>query len=167
MTITERFIRYTQFDTQSCEDSSTVPSTAKQLVFARFLRDELIAEGLSDVEMDDMGYIYATLKGNTSKQVPTIGFIAHYDTSPDCSGANIKAQIVKSYDGKVITQGRVEGMELSPEKFPELLEHIGEDLIITDGTTLLGADDKAGIAEIVQAMVYLKEHPEIEQWLDR
>ncbi len=162
MTITERFIKYTQFDTQSSEDSSTVPSTAKQLVFARYLRDELIAEGLSDVEMDDMGYIYATLKGNTSKQVPTIGFIAHYDTSPDCSGANIKAQIVKSYDGKVITQGRVEGMELSPEKFPELLEHIGEDLIITDGTTLLGADDKAGIAEIVQAMVYLQEHPEIE-----
>ena len=162
MTITERFIRYTQFDTQSCEDSSTVPSTAKQLVFARFLRDELIAEGLSDVEMDDMGYIYATLKGNTSKQVPTIGFIAHYATSPDCSGANVKAQIVKSYDGKVITQGRVEGMELSPEKFPELLEHIGEDLIITDGTTLLGADDKAGIAEIMQAMVYLREHPEIE-----
>lgn len=162
MTITERFIKYTQFDTQSSEDSSTVPSTAKQLVFARYLRDELIAEGLSDVEMDDMGYIYATLKGNTSKQVPTIGFIAHYDTSPDCSGANIKAQIVKSYDGKVITQGRVEGMELSPKKFPELLEHIGEDLIITDGTTLLGADDKAGIAEIVQAMVYLQEHPEIE-----
>ena len=162
MTITERFIKYTQFDTQSSEDSSTVPSTAKQLVFARYLRDELIAEGLSDVEMDDMGYIYATLKGNTSKQVPTIGFIAHYDTSPDCSGANIKAQIVKSYDGKVITQGRVEGMELSPEKFPELMEHIGEDLIITDGTTLLGADDKAGIAEIVQAMVYLQEHPEIE-----
>ena len=162
MTITERFIKYTQFDTQSSEESSTVPSTAKQLVFARYLRDELIAEGLSDVEMDDMGYIYATLKGNISKQVPTIGFIAHYDTSPDCSGANIKAQIVKNYDGKVITQGRVEGMELSPEKFPELLEHIGEDLIITDGTTLLGADDKAGIAEIVQAMVYLREHPEIE-----
>ena len=88
MTITERFIKYTQFDTQSSEDSSTVPSTAKQLVFARYLRDELIAEGLSDVEMDDMGYIYATLKGNTSKQVPTIGFIAHYDTSPDCSGAS-------------------------------------------------------------------------------
>lgn len=160
--ITQRFIKYTQFDTQSSEDSNTVPSTAKQLVFAEYLRDELIAEGLSDVEMDEMGYIYATLKGNTSKQVPTIGFIAHYDTSPDCSGANIKAQIVNNYDGKVISEGRAEGMELSPEKFPELLEHVGEDLIITDGTTLLGADDKAGIAEIVQAMVYLQEHPEIE-----
>lgn len=162
MTITERFIKYTQFDTQSSEESSTVPSTAKQLVFARYLREELIAEGLSDVEMDELGYVYATLKGNTDRPLPIIGFIAHYDTSPDCSGANIKAQIVKAYDGGVIKNGRVDGMELSPEKFPELIEHVGEDLIITDGTTLLGADDKAGIAEIVQAMVYLKEHPEIE-----
>ena len=160
MDITERFLNYTKFDTQSAEDSDSVPSTPKQLVFAEYLKKELEAEGLDDVEMDEKGYIYATLKANVKDDVPTIGFISHYDTSPDCSGANINAQIVRHYDGTDILLS--EGIVSSPKRFPELLQHIGEDLIVTDGTTLLGADDKAGIAEIVQAMVYLQQHPEIK-----
>lgn len=160
MDITERFINYTKFDTQSAEESDTVPSTSKQLIFAKYLKEELEREGLDDVEMDDMGYIYATLPANTKKKVPTIGFISHYDTALDASGANIKARIVKNYDGGDIELSP--GIVSSPKKFPELLEHKGEDLIVTDGTTLLGADDKAGIAEIVQAMCYLRDHKEIE-----
>ncbi len=159
MEITERFINYTKFDTQSAEDADTVPSTEKQLVFAQYLKEELEDEGLKDVEMDGKGYIYATLPGNTKKKAPTIGFIAHYDTSPDASGANVKARVVSHYDGGDIVLS--EGIVSSPEKFPELLNHVGEDLIVTDGTTLLGADDKAGIAEIVQAMRYLRDHNEI------
>lgn len=160
MDITERFINYTKFDTQSSEDSQTIPSTSKQLIFAKYLKEELEREGFSDVEMDEKGYIYATLKANTKKDVPTIGFISHYDTSPDASGADIKARIVKNYDGGDIILS--EGIVSSPEKFPELKVHIGEDLIVTDGHTLLGADDKAGIAEIVDAMCYLRDHDEIE-----
>ena len=160
MNIIGRFINYTKFDTQSAEDSQTVPSTSKQLIFAKYLKEELEHEGLEDVEMDEKGYIYATLKANVKKEIPTIGFISHYDTSPDASGANIKARIVKNYDGKDIVLS--EGMISSPSKFPELKAHIGEDLIVTDGHTLLGADDKAGIAEIVQAMCYLRDHDEIK-----
>ena len=160
MDITERFLNYTRFDTQSSEESQTVPSTSKQLVFAEYLKKELEREGLSDVDMDDNGYIYATLKGNVKGEVPTIGFISHYDTSPDCSGADIKPQIVKAYSSGDITLS--EGIVSSPKKFPELLSHVGEDLIVTDGHTLLGADDKAGIAEIVQAMCYLRDHKEIK-----
>lgn len=160
MNIVERFINYTKFDTQSAEDSQTVPSTSKQLIFAKYLKEELEHEGLEDVEMDEKGYIYATLKANVKKEIPTIGFISHYDTSPDASGANIKARIVKNYDGKDIVLS--EGIISSPTKFPELKAHIGEDLIVTDGHTLLGADDKAGIAEIVQAMCYLRDHDEIK-----
>lgn len=160
MNITERFIKYTTFDTQSSEETNVTPSTEKQRVFAEYLKEELIREGLVDVELDELSYLYATLPANTDKQVPTIGFIAHMDTSPDASGANVKARIVKNYDGGDIILS--EGIITSPSKFPELLDHKGEDLIVTDGTTLLGADDKAGIAEIVQAMVYLREHPEIK-----
>ncbi|MBR2777047.1 MAG: peptidase T [Prevotella sp.] len=159
MDITERFLNYTKFDTQSAEDSDSVPSTPKQLIFADYLKKELESEGLSDVEMDDKGYIYATLKANTKGDIPTIGFISHYDTSPDCSGADIKPQIVRQYDGSDIQLS--EGIASSPKKFPELLQHVGEDLIVTDGTTLLGADDKAGIAEIVQAMCWLRDHKEV------
>jgi tripeptide aminopeptidase len=130
------------------------------MIFAEYLRDELINIGLQDVELDDNGYLYATLPSNTDKPVPTIGFIAHMDTSPDCSGKDVKPRIVEKYDGTDIVLS--EGIITSPKKFPELLQHIGEDLIVTDGHTLLGADDKAGIAEIVQAMVYLMEHPEIK-----
>ena len=160
MDITQRFLNYTQFDTQSSEDSQTVPSTPKQLVFAEYLKKELEDEGLSDVEMDENGYIYATLKANTKKKIPTIGFISHYDTSPDCSGANIHPRIVKNYDGGDIVLS--EGIVSSPTKFPELKAHVGEDLIVTDGHTLLGADDKAGIAEIVQAMCWLRDHDEVK-----
>ena len=160
MDLTERFINYTKFDTQSSEDSDSVPSTAKQLEFAKYLTEELKAEGVSDVEMDEMGYIYATLKSNTKKKTPTIGFISHYDTSPDASGKDIKARVIKNYDGNDIELSP--GIISSTKKFPELLSHKGEDLIVTDGTTLLGADDKAGIAEIVQAMCYLRDHDEIK-----
>ena len=160
MDITERFLNYTKFDTQSAEDSDCVPSTSKQLVFADYLKKELENEGLSAVEMDDKGYIYATLKANFKGKTPTIGFISHYDTSPDCSGADIKPQIVSKYDGSDIQLS--EGIVSSPKKFPELLQHIGEDLIVTDGHTLLGADDKAGIAEIVQAMCWLRDHKEVK-----
>ena len=160
MNLTERFLNYTKFDTQSAEDADCVPSTPKQLLFAEYLRKELETEGFSDVELDEKGYLYATLKSNIREKVPTIGFISHYDTSPDCSGADIKAQIVHNYDGAEILLS--EGIISSPRKFPELLHHIGEDLIVTDGHTLLGADDKAGIAEIVQAMCYLRDHKDIK-----
>lgn len=160
MDIVKRFLNYTQFDTQSSETSDTVPSTDKQLIFAKFLKKELENEGLKDVEMDSMGYIYATLPANTKKDIPTIGFISHYDVSPDCSGKDIKPRIIDNYDGNDIELSP--DIISSPKQFPELLDHKGEDIIVTDGTTLLGADDKAGIAEIVQAMVYLKEHNEIK-----
>mgnify|MGYP002868820535 CR=1 FL=1 len=160
MDIVERFLNYVKYDTQSQDETDSVPSTAKQLVFAEYLRKELVDIGLDDVEMDEKGYIYATLKSNIREEVPTIGFISHYDTSPDSSGHDVKPQIVSHYDGSDILLS--DGIVSSPRKFPELLSHIGEDLIVTDGTTLLGADDKAGIAEIVQAMVYLQEHRDIK-----
>ena len=161
MNLVERFIRYVKFDTQSSENSTTVPSTPKQMVFARYLRDEMIAEGLNDVVLNDKGYLYATLPSTMDDgTAPTIGFISHYDTSPDCSGAGVQPRIVEHYDGGDILLS--EGIVSSPKKFPELLKHVGEDLIVTDGTTLLGADDKAGIAEIMQAVCYLRDHPEIK-----
>ena len=160
MDIVERFLNYVSFDTQSSEETHTTPSTEKQRVFALYLKEELIREGLQDVELDELGYLYATLPSNTSKQVPTIGFIAHMDTSPDASGTDVKPSIVTHYDGNDIILSK--GLVTSVEKFPELLTHKGEDLIVTDGTTLLGADDKAGIAEIVQAMAYLQKHPDIK-----
>lgn len=162
MDIVERFLKYVSFDTQSAEDADTTPSTAKQLKLAEYLRDELTHIGMTEVEMDENGYVYATLPANTDKVVPTIGFISHMDTSPDCSGANIRPRIVKHYDGGDIVLDAEAGLVTSPSKFPELLDHVGEDIIVTDGHTLLGADDKAGIAEIVQAMVYLMAHPEIK-----
>jgi len=160
MNIVDRFLKYVSFDTQSSEESETTPSTAKQFNLANYLKDELTELGFTEIELDANGYLYATLPANTSKTVPTIGFIAHMDTSPDCSGANVKPRIVKNYDGSDIILS--EDIVSSPSKFPELLDHVGEDIIVTDGHTLLGADDKAGIAEIVSACVYLMEHPEIE-----
>lgn len=161
MNLTERFLKYVSFDTQSDEEATKCPSTDKQMVFAHYLRDELQSEGLEDIFLDEHGYLYATLPASEGyEQKPVIGFISHMDTSPDCSGKDIKPRIVRNYDGGDITLS--EGIVSSPKKFPELLNHIGEDIIVTDGHTLLGADDKAGIAEIVQAMVYLKEHPEIK-----
>lgn len=162
MDLIERFLNYVSFDTQSSETGTTTPSTQKQLVFAEYLKKELNSLDFDDVYLDNNGYLYATLPANTDKKTPTVGFISHYDTSPDCSGANIKPRIVKNYDGNDITLCEQDDIKLSPAVFPELLAHKGEDLIVTDGHTLLGADDKAGIAEIVQAMIYLKEHPEIK-----
>jgi len=162
MTLVERFLKYVSFDTQSSEESGVTPSTDKQMVFARFLKTELEQLGLEDIELDEHGYLYATLPANTDKPVPTVGFIAHMDTSPDCSGANVNPRIVENYDGSDIVLCAEEGIILSPAQFPELLEHKGEDLIVTDGKTLLGADDKAGIAEIVSAIAWLKEHPEVK-----
>lgn len=160
MNIVDRFLKYVSFDTQSSEETETTPSTAKQWDLAHYLEEELRSLGFADVELDANGYLYATLPANTQREVPTIGFIAHMDTSPDCSGANVKPRIVRNYDGGDIELS--EGIISSPQKFPELLNHVGEDIIVTDGHTLLGADDKAGIAEIVSACVYLMEHPEIE-----
>ena len=162
MTIVERFLKYVSFDTQSAEDSETTPSTEKQWALARFLKEELEGIGLTEVEIDEHAYVYATLPANTDKPLPTVGFIAHMDTSPDCSGKDVKPRIVKNYDGSDIVLDEAAGIVTSPKKFPELLDHVGEDIIVTDGHTLLGADDKAGIAEIVQAMAYLIAHPEIK-----
>ena len=160
MNIVDRFLKYVSFDTQSSEESETTPSTAKQFNLANYLKEELTELGFTEIELDENGYLYATLPANTTKTVPTIGFIAHMDTSPDCSGANVHPRIVKNYDGGDIVLS--EGIISSPSKFPELLDHVGEDIIVTDGHTLLGADDKAGIAEIVSACEYLMQHPDIK-----
>ena len=162
MDIVERFLKYVSFDTQSAEDAGKTPSTDKQLRLAEYLTEELKGLGMTEVEMDANGYVYATLPANTDRPVPTIGFIAHMDTSPDCSGCNVKPRIVRDYDGSDLVLDPEAGIVSSPKKFPELLDHIGEDIIVTDGHTLLGADDKAGIAEIVNAMEYLLAHPEVE-----
>ena len=162
MTVIERFLKYVSFDTQSDETTETTPSTFKQMVFAKYLQSELEDLGLEDISLDENGYLFATLPANVDRDIPTIGFIAHMDTSPDMSGKDVKPRIVADYQGQDIPLCEEEGIILSPNQFPELLDHIGEDLIVTDGHTLLGADDKAGIAEIVGAMAYLKEHPEIE-----
>lgn len=162
MTLVERFLKYVSFDTQSNEETGVTPSTPGQMVFARYLKDELESLGLKDVTLDENGYLFATLPANTDKPLPTVGFIAHMDTSPDMSGKGVSPRIVRQYDGKDIVLCEEENIVLSPERFPELRDHVGEDLIVTDGKTLLGADDKAGIAEIVSAVVYLQEHPEIK-----
>lgn len=159
--LVERFLKYVSFDTQSDESSSTCPSTAKQLELGRYLVQELRQIGLHDAELDDNGYVYATLEGNTDKKAPVIGFIAHMDTSPDMTGNAVRPRIINNYDGKDIVLNEKNNTILSPKTFPDLLGVKGHDLIVTDGTTLLGADDKAGIAEIVTAMEYLIQHPEI------
>lgn len=160
--IVNRFLKYVSFDTQSDEASSSTPSTEKQFRLAEYLVEELRAVGLEEVEMDTQGYVYATLPSNVEHAVPTIGFIAHIDTSPDASGANVQPRIVQNYDGTDIVLDAKAGIVTAVEKFPELLRHVGEDIIVTDGHTLLGADDKAGIAEIVSAMAYLVQHPEVK-----
>lgn len=162
MTLVDRFLKYVSFDTQSDESTGLTPSTSKQMVFAEYLKKELESLGLEDITLDEHGYLFATLPANIDKEVPTIGFIAHMDTSPDMTGKDVTPRIVEKYDGSDIVLCAEEKVILSPSQFPELLDHKGEDLIVTNGKTLLGADDKAGIAEIVSAMVYLKEHPEIK-----
>ncbi|MBW9202561.1 peptidase T [Bacteroidales bacterium SW292] len=162
MTLVERFLKYVSFDTQSSEETDVTPSTPGQMVFAQYLKEELETLGLQEVSLDDNGYLFATLPANTDAEVPVVGFIAHMDTSPDMSGKHVAPRIVNNYDGTDIVLCEKDNIILSPVQFPELLEHKGEDLIVTDGHTLLGADDKAGIAEIVSAIVYLQEHPEIK-----
>ena len=163
MELVDRFLKYVSFDTQSSEENEAeCPSTQKQFTLARYLTEELKSIGLQDVEMDEHAYVYASLPANTDKEVPTIGFIAHMDTSPDCSGANIKPRIIRAYDGQDIVLNEEKDIRTTVAQFPELKDHVGEDLIVTDGTTLLGADDKAGIAEIVTAMTYLMAHPEVK-----
>ena len=162
MTVVDRFLQYVKFDTQSDEETNMTPSTPGQMVFAQHLENELRTMGLKDISLDDNGYLMATLPGNTDKEVPTIGFIAHLDTSPDMSGRHVTPRIVQNYDGGDIDLNANENIVLSPKQFPELLDYKGEDLIVTDGNTLLGADDKAGIAEIITAVDYLKSHPEIK-----
>ena len=162
MGLVERFLEYVKFDTQSDENTNLTPSTPGQMVFANYLKGELEKMGLSEITLDDNGYLMATLPANTDRNVPTIGFIAHLDTSPDMSGHNVKPRIVKAYDGGDITLNAEADVVLSPAQFPELKHYVGQDLIVTDGNTLLGADDKAGIAEIVSAIAYLQEHPEIK-----
>lgn len=158
----ERFLKYVSFDTQSDELTNMTPSTPGQMVFAKYLKEELESMGLEDITLDDYGYLFATLPANSDKEFPTIGFIAHMDTSPDMSGKNVQPRIVNNYDGAPITLNEKENIVLDPQQFPELLNYLGQDLIVTDGTTLLGADDKAGIAEIISAIEYLQAHPEIK-----
>ena len=162
MNLVERFLKYVSFDTQSSEETRITPSTPGQMVFAKYLKSELESLGLEEITLDEHGYLFATLPANTDKEIPTIGFIAHMDTSPDMSGKDVTPRIVENYNGSEIVLDAEERVVLSPAQFPELLDHKGEDLIVTNGKTLLGADDKAGIAEIVSAMAYLKEHPEIK-----
>ncbi|MBR5576200.1 MAG: peptidase T, partial [Bacteroidaceae bacterium] len=160
----ERFLKYVSFDTQSSEEAEgRCPSTEKQLRLAEYLVEELKEIGMQEVEMDAHGYVFATLPASEGmEQVPVVGFIAHMDTSPDCSGADVKPRVVENYDGSDIVLDEAEGIVTRVSQFPELLEHKGEDLIVTDGHTLLGADDKAGIAEIMSAMAYLLKHPEVK-----
>lgn len=162
MALVERFLKYVSFDTQSNPESSTTPSTEKQWAIARYLKEELETIGMKQVTLDEHGYVFATLPSNVDKQVPTIGFIAHYDTSPDCSGENVRPRIVENYQGGDIVLDTQAGIAITTKRFPEIEKHKGCDLIVTDGHTLLGADDKAGVAEIVTAMEYLLAHPEIK-----
>ena len=162
MTVVDRFLNYVKFDTQSDELTNLTPSTPGQMIFAQHLEKELQELGLTEISLDDNGYLMATLPANTDKDVPTIGFIAHLDTSPDMSGRHVKPRIVEKYAGGDITLNSEENVVLSPSQFPELNDYVGHDLIVTDGNTLLGADDKAGIAEIIAAVDYLKNHPEIK-----
>lgn len=161
MKMIDRFINYVKFDTQSDELTNLTPSTPGQMTFAKSLCEELQNMGLSNITLDENGYLMATLPSNSSKKIPTLGFIAHLDTAPDMSGHNVNPRIVH-YDGGTITLNEEQNVILDPEQFPELNDHVGQDLIITDGTTLLGADDKAGIAEIISAVEYFQQHPEIE-----
>ncbi|NNK10071.1 MAG: peptidase T [Flavobacteriaceae bacterium] len=160
--ILDRFLRYVQIDTQSDPHSDLTPSTEKQWVLAKMLFEELKAIGLQDVTLDERGYIMATLPSNIEEEVPTIGFVSHYDTSPDFTATGVNPRIIKNYDGKDILLNEKENIVLSPDYFEDLLQYKGQTLIVTDGTTLLGADDKAGVTEIVSAMEYLLAHPEIK-----
>lgn len=160
MNIVERFLKYVSFTTTSDEKTEMTPSTPGQMIFAQSLANELKSIGLEDVEVDKNGYVMATLPANCTESLPTIGFIAHLDTSPDMSGRHVKARVVQNYDGKDILLNEEENILLSTVDFPEIEQYKGQDIIVTNGKTLLGADDKAGIAEIVTALEYLIQHPD-------
>ena len=162
MNLVDRFLKYVSFDTQSDELTNMTPSTPGQMVLAQEIEKELRQMGLADISLDENGYLMATLPSNTSKKCPTVGFIAHLDTSPDMSGRNVHPRIVRKYQGDDIVLNEDQDIVLSPSEFPELMSYLGQDLIVTDGTTLLGADDKAGVAEIITAIDYLLQHPEIK-----
>ena len=162
MDLVNRFLRYVRIDTQSAEEAGVTPSTPGQMEFVKMLRAELEAMGLEDITLDEHGYLFATLPANTTRTIPTVGFIAHVDTSPDVTGKDVNPRIVNNYNGTDILLSTEGSVVLSVEEFPELLSYVGNDLIVTDGHTLLGADDKAGVAEIVSAIAYLQSHPEIE-----
>ncbi len=162
MNVIDRFLGYVKVDTQSDELTNLTPSTPGQMIFAQQLVKELIAIGLTDAEVDNNGYVMATLPANTDKKLPTIGFIAHMDTSPDMTGHNVQPRIVEKYDGGDIVLCAEENIVLKTEDFPEILGYVGNDIIVTNGKTLLGADDKAGIAEIMTAMEYLIANPDIK-----
>lgn len=157
----QRFMKYVTFDTESCDDATVVPTTEGQFVFARFLEQELKAMGLSEVVLDDKGYLYATLPANCDKELPVVGFIAHLDTSPDMSGKDVKPRVVNYTGGNIVLSAK-DNIVLSVSDFPEVQKYAGQELVVTDGHTLLGADDKAGVAEIITAIEYLQAHPEIE-----
>lgn len=159
--VTERFLRYVSIDTQSMEDQERYPSTAKQLDLARLLVQELKELGADNVRQDQYGYVMAELPATTDKKIPVLGFLAHMDTAPACSGAGVRPQIIRNYDGGTILLHPDKKITMSPEEFPELAGYKGQDLITTDGTTLLGADDKAGIAEIMTSVEFLLQHPEL------
>ena len=158
----QRFLKYVTFDTESCDDATTVPTTPGQMTFAQYLKEELQSMDLAEIVLDDKGYLYATLPSNSTKELPVIGFISHLDTSPDMSGRDVKPRVVEAYGGGNVVLDEKENIVLSASDFPEILNYKGDDLVVTDGHTLLGADDKAGIAEIVSAVEYLQAHPEIE-----
>lgn len=162
MDLVNRFLRYVRIDTQSAEEAGVTPSTPGQMEFVKMLREELEAMGLEEITLDEYGYLFATLPANTSRTLPTVGFIAHVDTSPDVSGKDVNPRIVENYNGTNIVLSAEDHTVLTTDEFPELLRYVGNDLIVTDGRTLLGADDKAGVAEIVSAIAYLQAHPEIE-----
>lgn len=162
MTVTDRFFEFIKFDTQSDEETNLTPSTPGQMTFARHLKTVVEEMGLEDITLDDNGYLMATLPAHTDKALPTVGFIAHMDTAPDMSGRHVNARVIPQYDGTTITLNEKLNIQMSPDEFPELLGYVGQDLIVTDGTTLLGADDKAGIAEILTAVARLQASPEIK-----
>ena len=157
----QRFLKFVTFDTESCDNATVVPTTEGQFVFARFLEQELKAMGLSDVVLDEKGYLYATLPANTDKDLPVVGFIAHLDTSPDMSGKDVKPRVVEYTGGNIVLSSK-DDIVLRVSDFPEVENYVGHELVVTDGHTLLGADDKAGVAEIITAIEYLQAHPEIE-----
>jgi tripeptide aminopeptidase len=165
--VVEKFLKYVSYDTKSNEESTTVPSTTGQMILATELVSELKAMGIQDASVDQNGYVMATIPSNIEKAVPTIGFIAHMDTAPDMSGKNVKVKFIENYDGKDILLNQEKNIVLSPKDFPELKDYIGKTLITTDGTTLLGADDKAGISEIMSAVEHLIENPNIPHGIIR